>query len=421
MIQVLSLAPEPVIKNSTSPLHHNYMQVLDLPEPGPFEIEHSAELSRLIAQRIVHAGGWISFDEYMELALYAPGLGYYSAGAQKFGEQGDFTTSPEVSPLFAQTLARPIAKLIDDIPNAKIIEFGAGSGKLAVDLLLALQRQNVLPHEYLIVELSGELRQRQTEIIQQKIPHLMPRVKWLSALPDEPLDAIVIANEVLDAMPIKRFRLQGEESQELGVSLINQNITDAAQAMFCLHYKTTGSELSKQIGALNINANEVNYYSEMNLRINPWIKLLAQSLSKAAVYIIDYGYTRKEYYAEERHMGTFIGYYRHRSLDAPLWYPGLQDLTAFVDFTEVAEAAIAHGFDVDGFTSQGNFLMNAGLVEVVESSVYSSEIERLKIVQQMKTLSLPGEMGESFKVIGLSKGLDKNIPGFEVRDQRYSL
>jgi len=391
------------------------MQTLDLPNPTIDEVEHSRKLGEVIKQEIVDAGGWIDFEHYMQLALYAPGLGYYTGGAQKFGEQGDFITSPEVSPLFAQTLANPVSKLLEKIPVAKIIEFGAGSGKLAADLLLALQALKKLPEKYLIIELSVELQQRQRETILQKIPDLLDRVQWLSRLPETSINAIVIANEVLDAMPVKRFTLKDKKVKLLGVEVRDLELQ--------LSYKKADDEFIEKLESLEIEINnaDLTYSSEVNLHIRPWVKSLSQCTNMAAVYLIDYGYPRSEYYSEERHMGSFLGYYQHRAIDAPLWYPGLQDLTAFVDFTEVAEAAIENGFDVDGFTSQGNFLINAGLAEVVEHVKPEAEIPHLQMVQQMKTLSLPGEMGERFKVIGLSKGLDENIPGFELRDFRYRL
>ena len=389
------------------------MQTLDLPEPGPDEVEQSQKLVDIIKKDIKKAGGWIDFERYMQLALYAPGLGYYSGGAQKFGEQGDFITSPEVSPLFAQTLANPLSVLINKIPDVNIIEFGAGSGKLAADLLLTLQKKERLPEKYFIIELSAELQQRQRDTIKKMAPDLLVKVQWLTELPESQVNAVVIANEVLDAMPVKRFRINNKNIEILGVEINRQELE--------LSYCKADEFLTKKIEQFAISSDGSAYISELNLHIKPWIKSLDQSLDVAAVYIIDYGYPRSEYYSEERHMGSFLGYYRHRSVDAPLWYPGLQDLTAFVDFTEIAEAAIENGFDVDGFTSQGNFLLNSGLTDIVEKTQSESEIQRIQILQQMKTLSLPGEMGERFKVIGLSKGLEENVPGFEMRDFRYRL
>ncbi len=389
------------------------MQNLDLPEPSEAEKQHSEKLCQLIKQTIDEAGGWIGFDQYMQQALYAAGLGYYSAGAQKFGEQGDFITAPELSPLFARTLARPVANLLEDIEDSVIIEFGAGSGQLAVDLLGELNDLSRLPQAYWIIELSAELKQRQYEKIKQAHPELLTRVQWLTVLPEKAINAIVIANEVLDAMPVKRFQINHGLCTELGVTVENDDLV--------LQSRPADAALQQQIKETGINLDAVEYQSEINLYIKPWVTALAQSTNKCAVYLIDYGYPRSEYYSAERSMGTCMGYYRHRTLDAPLWYPGLQDLTAFVDFTAVAESALQSGFDVDGFTSQGIFLLNCGLSEVVEQSVSENDMQRIQLHQQMKSLSLPSEMGERFKVMGLSKGLEQNIPGFEVRDFRYRL
>ncbi len=388
------------------------MQKLDLPTPDEYETQHSARLTEVIGDAIQNAGGWIGFDEYMQLALYAPGLGYYAAGRQKFGAQGDFITSPEISSLFAQSLARPVARSMQQLDQANIIEFGAGSGSLALELLRTLEQQQALPETYLIVELSAELQQRQYECLKAE-PQLLDRVKWLQQLPEQAIDAVVIANEVLDAMPVKRFRVCHEYIEELGVTIENGQLEIKPHA--------AEQALAQQITSLGVPIDQDEYISEINLFVSPWLKSLAQATEKCAVYLIDYGYPRQEYYAMERRMGTLLGYYRHRALDDPLWYPGIQDLTAFVDFTGVAEGAQRHGFDVDGFTSQGNFLLNCGITELIAEPNETGTIDYLQQAQQLKTLSLPGEMGERFKVMGLSKGLQQNIPGFEQRDMRYRL
>jgi SAM-dependent MidA family methyltransferase len=390
------------------------MQSVNLPQPTDIEKQHSAKLVELVAQRIEQAGGWISFAEYMQLALYAPGLGYYSAGLHKFGEAGDFITAPEIGSLFARTLARPVAELMDDIPAASLLEFGAGSGQLAADLLAELNSLGQLPERYLIVELSAELRQRQQQTLHQQVPELLHCVHWMDRLPDTAQNLIVIANEVLDAMPVTRFSIKDGKVFELGVRMYEGELK--------LQSCPADEALQQQVEALGIEVKPVvEYHSEINQAIAPWLASLADCIEQGVIYLIDYGYTRGEYYSAERHMGTFIGYYRHRALDAPLWYPGLQDLTAFVDFTAVAEAALEAGLDVDGFTSQGNFLLDCGLGDIVQGTEGISEREQLQLVQQMKTLSLPGEMGERFKVMGLSKGLQHNVPGFSLRDLRYSL
>ena len=395
------------------------MQSINLPQPTDIEKQHSAKLCELIAARIQQAGGWISFADYMQLTLYAPGLGYYSAGLHKFGEAGDFITAPEIGSLFARSLARPLAQLLEEIPAASLLEFGAGSGQLAADLLAELNALVQLPERYLIVELSAELRQRQQQTLQQQVPELLHHVHWLDQLPDKAQNLLVIANEVLDAMPVTRFSIKDGVVYELGVSLHEDGLQ--------LESRPADETLQQQVEALEITtpsieaAPGVEYHSEINRAIAPWLEAVAACIDQGAIYIIDYGYTRSEYYTAERHMGTFIGYYRHRALDAPLWYPGLQDLTAFVDFTAVAEAALEAGLDVDGFTSQGNFLLDSGLTEVMQATSCETETEQLRLSQQMKTLSLPGEMGERFKVMGLSKGLKQNVPGFSLRDLRYSL
>ena len=392
------------------------MQKLDLPEPSIEEQQHSDKLLQHIGQQIEVAGGWIDFAHYMQLALYTPGLGYYSAGQQKFGEAGDFITSPEVSPLFAQTLAKPVADVLSSMQNACIIEFGAGSGKLAVDLLIELQQQQMLPEKYLIIELSAELKHRQQQILQQKIPQLFDRVQWLDSLPDQPLNAVVLANEVLDAMPVQRFVKTRQGVQALGVGRENNALnfaTKAASQNLLQSVEHIEQDLQREFAA--------DYISEINLNIEPWLQSVSDALNQGAVYLIDYGYPRSEYYSIERHMGTMMCYYRHRAVDDVFYSPGLMDITAFVDFTAVAEAGQQAGFDINGFTSQANFLINCGLAQRVEQQMSEDIKEQLPLVQQMKTLTLPSEMGERFKVMGLNKNLDMILPGFEMRDFRNRL
>ena len=387
------------------------MLILDLPEPDLDARQHSQALTDVIVREIKAAGGWIDFSQYMTLALYAPGLGYYSAGLQKFGEGGDFITAPELSPLFAQSLANPVAAVLSDMAGGNIIEFGAGSGVLAAGLLAELHLKQQLPERYFIIELSAELKQRQQQTLNQRVPELMDRVEWLDALPEQPLKAVVLANEVLDAMPVRRFVKMGNEVQALGVAISDDGLvlrpgetdTDLQQAV---------DHVEEDIGHQLAPA----YRSELNLNIEPWLRSLADALLQGAVYLIDYGYPRSEYYLPERDMGTFMCYYRHRTHDDALWYPGLQDMTAFVDFTAVAEAALAAGFEIAGFTSQSNFLLDSGMAELLERQMPDSEKERIALVQQMKSLTLPTEMGERFKVMALDKNLPGIIPGFRLRD-----
>ena len=392
------------------------MQKLELPEPSAEEKNHSRALADKISEEIRTAGGWLEFSRFMALALYAPGLGYYSAGLQKFGEQGDFITAPEVSPLFAQSLARPVSRVLQMMGGGSIIEFGAGSGIMAAGLLAELQQLDCLPDRYYIVELSAELQQRQQQTIKQQLPDLFDRVHWLSALPEQPLKAVVLANEVLDAMPVQRFVKQNGKIMALGV--VEQD------GGLVLQTREADNILSRAVLQLEEELGRSfaeGYCSEINLNIKPWLKSIEQVLSAGAIYLIDYGYPRQEYYSEERHMGSFICYYRHRALDEPLWYPGLLDMTAFVDFTAVAEVALELALDVEGFTSQGNFLLDSGLAQIVESRQTEDTRQRLQLAQEMKTLTLPTEMGERFKVLGLSKNLAEIIPGFQLRDYRNRL
>jgi len=392
------------------------MHKLDLPEPGSEEKYHSATLQSLIETRIDEAGGWLDFARYMELALYAPGLGYYSAGLQKFGEQGDFITAPEVSPLFGRSLARPLSEALQDLGGGDVIEFGAGSGKLAADVLLELQHLQCLPRHYYIVELSAELKQRQLASLQQACPDLLDRVSWLATLPQEKISGVVIANEVLDAMPVQRFVTHATGLQALGVSRQQQQLV--------LSTRPADDRLQQQVQHLQDDMGRnfpADYMSEINLNIQPWLAAVAGMLERGAVYLIDYGYPREEYYLAERDTGTFMGYYRHRAFDDPLWYPGLQDLTAFVDFTAVAEAAVATGFELAGFTSQGNFLLDCGLLELLQAQASGDEKVHLQQLQQMKTLTQNTEMGERFKVMALSMNMTLGHRGFALRDYSHRL
>ncbi len=387
------------------------MHKLELPDPSADEILHSAELAALIKQKIQQAGGWIDFETFMTLALYAPGLGYYSAGTQKFGEQGDFITAPELSPLFAWTLARPVVQGMKQMNNPSVLEFGAGSGVLAAELLTELNHLEQLPQHYYIIELSADLRQRQQITLQRRVPDLLDRVVWLDSLPQQKINAVVIANEVLDAMPVQRFVIEHSQRKTIGVTIHDNEFvfaTRESEAPLC----DAISHIENDLGYALAEA----YQSEINFNLTPWFKSLADVLQQAVVFLIDYGYPRREYFLPERNMGTLMCYYRHRSHDNPLWHPGLQDMTAFVDFTAVAEAAIASGFDIEGFTTQAGFLMENGITGVMEKQTQPDQISRLKLAQQMKTLLLPSEMGERFKVMGLSKNVTEAVPGFSLTD-----
>ncbi|MDH5424804.1 MAG: SAM-dependent methyltransferase [Gammaproteobacteria bacterium] len=391
-----------------------------LPEPSPEQKTHSLKLQRLIVDGIRENAGRIGFDRYMTQALYQPGLGYYAAGSQKFGATGDFITSPEISPLFAQAIARQLKQVMAELNDPLLIEFGAGSGVLAADLLLELEALQSLPEEYWIVELSADLQQRQQATIEKRCPHLLKQVRWVQQLPETAVNAVVIANEVLDAMPVIGFEKHNGELFERKI----------AETEGQLHWELTvaSEELTATVAEIEASTEQTlpaNYRSEYNPSLLPWLKTLSALVNKGLVLLVDYGYDAKQYYSHERDMGTMMCYYRHRAHDDVFFYPGLQDITAFVDFTAVAEAAFKTGWDVMGYTAQAQFLFGCGLAEIFESkrsALAEDDVrQQLHLSQQVKTLTLPSEMGERFKVMALGKDLEPGLIGFSQADFRSRL
>ena len=387
-----------------------------LPEPDLDARTHSLQLIRLIRDEVEQADGRLPFDRYMERVLYAPGLGYYAAGARKFGQAGDFVTSPEISPLFARCLARQCREVLQGLgPGGDILEVGAGSGILAADLLQELERLDSLPRRYLILDLSPELQQRQRQTLAQRVPHLLSRVTWLSAFPGEGFRGVVLANELLDAMPVHRFRVVDGQVKEQFVESSGERFElvwgEPATSGFVRAVKTVLSGLEVEDG----------FESEINLRAGPWLTALADSLQHGVVLLIDYGHSRTDYYHPSRNRGTLMCHYRHRAHPDPLVYPGLQDITAHVEFTAIAEAAQQAGFQVSGYTTQAHFLMANGLDELVAASDPDDVAAHMALVQGVKRLTLPTEMGECFKVLGLSRGWSAALRGFALRDQRERL
>jgi len=371
-------------------------------------------IHKAIGEQIVKEGGLVDFERFMSLALYAPGLGYYVNGAQKFGVGGDFITSPELSPLFGQSLANQIAEVFGALEQPNVLEFGAGSGALAVSVLEQLEQLDCLPVRYQILELSAELQQRQHETIQQALPHLIERVEWLSHMPSSGWRGVVVANEVLDAMPVQRFRKSADQWQMQWVSYTD----DAYQATWL---DAIDDLLLKQLDALEARLGqfEDGYESEVNRHVDGWISALSQMIEQGAVILVDYGYPEATFYHPERSAGTLICHYQHKAYKDPLQRVGSQDITANVDFSAVAEAGVNHGFDLAGFTAQSFFLMNNGITELLNEDPMSDRY--IHQAQAMKQLTLPTEMGERFKVIAFSKGLDLAMRGFSVGDQRAYL
>lgn len=388
-----------------------------LPEP-PSELQtRSQQLTEKIRQSLKRYGA-LSFAHYMELALYMPQFGYYASGLPKIGAQGDFITAPEISPIFSRCLARQAEQILKRLETPNLIEFGAGKGTMARDILLELNALQQPVDHYYIIELSADLRQRQTETLQSLPAEVFEKVVWLDRLPDKPLQAVVLANEVLDAMPVEKLRFERDQSL-LGYVDFNES-----RQRFEWQYRPiTDSQLQKASNAILKQIGEPTsqgYETEINLNIQPWLKSLSDCLTAGAVLLVDYGYTRREYYQPARRMGTLRCHYQHRAHSDPFFYPGLQDITAHVDFTAVAESAFNAGFKIAGFTTQAHFLMSSGLLEM-SADAESHITESLKVAQQIKTLTLPDEMGESFKVIALTKGCDLSLMGFKLRDLRHQL
>ena len=382
-----------------------------LPEPSADALSHSERLISVIRDEIEASGGSISFKRYMEMALYQPGLGYYVAGTHKLGAQGDFITAPEISPLYSQCIANQCAEILSKVGGC-VLELGAGSGIMAADILLELEKQNQLPEKYFILDLSPDLIQRQQQTLQKHAAHLLERVEWLSSLPTE-FNGVIIANEVLDAMPVSVFTQHEDNVYEHHV--INENNKLLEQL------KPANKKLKQQVLSLNIPEDATPYTSELNPNIEAWLKSLSDSLKTGVILLVDYGYPRSEYYLPERNKGTLICHYQHMVNEAPLYYPGLQDITASVDFTAMAEAADTAGLTVAGFTTQAGFLTNAGLEKYFMQALDKSPDDQYKLAQQVRTLSLPSEMGERFKCIALSKFYDAELMGFSALDQRYRL
>lgn len=371
-----------------------------LPIPDAQQLVRSATLRSIIEQKIQAAPHHIiSFADYMELALYTPELGYYMAPHAVFGREGDFITAPELSPLFAQCLAQPVSQVLE-VTHGDILEFGAGSGKLAAGLLTSLPE---LPNHYYIYEISPALRERQKNLLQQQVPHFYDRIIWLEQLPEK-FSGIILANEVIDALPADCFMLTEHDILARGVTIKNQQLQWA-------HYPAN-EKLLNQIENIGKALPEVlprPYISEVQLGVDAWIKDNAQMLQHGVILLIDYGFPRREYYHPERSMGTLMCHYRQFAHGDPFWYPGLQDITVHVDFTAVAEAGVANHMDVLGYTAQAPFLIGCGLIDILKNN---SELN-YAAKHQVQLLTSPAEMGELFKVMALGKKCELPLIGFE--------
>lgn len=386
---------------------------MSLPEPSADARAHSERLARHIHGEIARSGGWISFAHYMELALYAPGLGYYTAGARKLGAGGDFITAPELSPLFGQTLARQVAQGLD-LGFDTILELGAGSGALAAALLEELEALGALPRQYLILELSPDLRERERDLLAARVPHLVERVAWINQLP-QPLDGLLIANEVLDAMPTHIVRAGDQGLEEAGVCSPGVRSPDIG---FAMSYRPASDELRSQAKALGLARSTT---TEVQLFAQGFIRSLAAVLARGVALFIDYGFAAGEYYHSQRTSGTLMCHYRHHAHDDPFFLPGLQDITTHVDFSAIARVAKQGGLDLAGYVTQAQFLINCGITDVLAATSPEDALRYLPLANAANRLLSPAEMGELFKVIAFSKGVDLPLIGFSSGDRSATL
>ncbi|MBI5437503.1 MAG: SAM-dependent methyltransferase [Nitrosomonadales bacterium] len=367
-----------------------------LPTPSPEAAQHSARLCEFIRHDIAAQGGWISFARYMEMVLYAPGLGYYTAGAHKFGEAGDFVTAPELSPLFGSTLARQMAEIMaSSAPH--ILELGAGSGKLAVDMLGELEQIGSLPDSYAILEVSADLRVRQQALMRERLPHLLERVHWLDALPGK-FSGAIVANEVLDALPVHLVHWRDSALTERGVTTGDNGF---GANNFIWQERAIADAAFLQT-AQQINVPD-NYVSEICLAARGLVNSLASCMEQGVLLFIDYGFGAREFYHPQRSSGTLMCHYRHHAHDDPFYRPGLQDITAHVNFTDIAGCGIDAGLELLGYTSQAFFLINCGIAELMKDISPENLRDYLPLSVQLQKLTSPAEMGELFKVIALGK------------------
>jgi SAM-dependent MidA family methyltransferase len=382
-----------------------------LPEPDASARAHSARVRDAIANAIDAAGGFLPFDRYMQIALYEPGLGYYVAGTRKFGAGGDFVTAPEMTALFGTTMGVQIAAILETTPDRQIVELGAGSGKLAADLLTMLAASGTPAARYQIIEVSAELRERQRATLERLAPSEVRRVEWLTEIPAS-IAGVVVMNEVLDAIPPHIVARRGGAWFERGVTRHGGQFDWTERPLRDERLMTRAAERFPA---------EVDYLSEVNPAAEALVELIGRRVAFGAMLITDYGFPRAEYYHRERSEGTLMGHYRHRAHTDPFLWPGLSDLTAHVDFTAIAEAGERAGLSVAGFTSQASFLLSCGLLDRLREVGPTDSLAYLREASAVQTLTSPAEMGESFKILALARGEHIAWPGFAYGDRSHRL
>lgn len=379
------------------------------------ESAHAARVLAAIRARIAAAGGWLPFDQYMQLALYEPGLGYYSAGARKLGEGGDFTTAPEMSPLFGHCLARHCAEVLAGTSGGDVLELGAGSGRLAFDVLGAMQALGAPPEHYRILEVSADLRERQQALLATLPAALAARVQWLDAPPVEPWQGALLANEVLDALPVECFAWRDGQVIERGVAL-------AGKDGLAWDERPASPALGAEVARLRADAGAgwpSGFRSEVCQRAGPWLGEVTRTMTRGVALFIDYGLPRRDYYHPHRAAGTLRCHYRQRAHEDVFAHPGLEDITAWVDFTRVAEGADLAGLEVLGFATQAALLLGLG----IEAAVAAAPDERTRVARagEARRLLMPEEMGETFKAMALGRDWDAPLAGFAHQDLRRML
>jgi len=388
-----------------------------------FQISEQAKdirdrLSAKIQSEIIKQGGKISFSHYMQMALYEPELGYYQNNLQKFGEKGDFITAPEMGNNFAKCLARSVQQFFSESvePTRVLLEIGAGSGILAVNLLIELQQLQALPTKYLILEPSAQLQSQQKALLEQHLPDYFCNIKWLDQLPQK-LNGLILANEVVDAIPCERIKRVNGQWLQMGVAY------DQGEFIECLMPLSNGENLPESLIGKNAQDRYQNEYTtEYRPLAKGWIKALANSLDSGAILLVDYGYSESEFYHPQRTQGSLSCFIGHHSHSEPLQYVGLQDITAHVDFTQIARTAFENSLEISGFTTQAGFLLENGITEMSdEVSVNETPEQRYQRSQELQKLLMPGQMGEVIKVILLSKNLECKIKGFTLQDHLHRL
>ena len=376
-------------------------------------LDHSLLVREQLIQHINTRDGWISFEEFINFVMYKPGLGYYSAGAEKIGHSGDFTTAPEISKLFGMALANQITPILDHYQSPSIIEIGAGTGKLAFDIMTQLNDYQVNFDRYYILELSADLKQRQQSMLSHLPTKTLNKIVWLDSIPMDAIDGVIIANEVIDALPFTRFKTQNGQVYELGISVEDNQLIEQPRLADEMLSNTVDS-IAKEIGMTF----QDGYTSEIRINFGSWFRTIESMLSSGSIFFVDYGYARQEYYDEERTNGSMICHYRNVAHEDPLSNLGIQDISASVDFSQLADVALQRNIEVGFFTSQADFLINAEILGVIESVI--DEGLKMRLTQEVKQLLLPNQMGEVFKCMLLNKNINPdNFDG--IKDLRHTL